>query len=220
LTASYHPAGLLFVQEGTMVDRLGSLTRDRRALGLVLVLVLVIGVALFARSRNDGGTEQEQAQEAVNEGLAAHEAGDLQAAEDAYRRALELDPQNQFAYYNLGVIRQAQGDLEDAETNYRIAVGIDPDFAAALFNLAIIRADAGAAEEAIGLYEHIVEVTPIEDADPATVRLVAAAHLNLGFLLIDQGDEAAGQAELDEAVRLDPTLEERIGSDAADGETG
>jgi superkiller protein 3 len=195
--------------EGTAVDGIGSWARDRRVLGLVLGLVLVTGIALFARS-SGGGTEQEQAQEAVNEGLAAHQDGDLQAAEDAYRRALELDPQNPFAYYNLGVIRQAQGDVEGAETNYRIAVGIAPNFAAALFNLAIIRADAGASEEAVELYEHIVEVTPIEGADPPTVRLVAATHLNLGFLLIDQGDEEQGQAELDEAVRLDPTLEERI----------
>jgi tetratricopeptide (TPR) repeat protein len=215
MMASYHPAEPRPAQEGTTVERIGTLARDRRVLGLALVLVLVIGGTLFVRSR-DGGTEQEQAQEAVSEGLAAHQEGDLQAAEEAYRRALELDPQNQFAYYNLGVIRQAQGDLPGAEENYRNAIRIAPDFAAALFNLAIIRADAGGAEEAVELYRHVIEAAPVEEADPETVRLVAAAHLNLGFLLIDQGDEAEGQAELDEAVRLDPTLEERVG----DGATG
>jgi hypothetical protein len=43
----------------------------------------------------------------------------------------------------------------------------------------------------------------------------AAAHLNLGFLLIEQGHERRGQKELEEAVRLDPSLEDRIGPETS-----
>jgi len=38
----------------------------------------------------------------------------------------------------------------------------------------------------------------------------AAAHLNLGFALIESGDAEAGQEELDRAVELDPSLASRL----------
>jgi superkiller protein 3 len=188
-----------------------TMARDRRVLALGLVLILVIGVVIFFLARGDG-SEQERAQAAVDEGLAAHAAGDLATAEEAYRRAIELDPQNPFAYYNLGVIAQSEGELADAEFNYRTAIDLDPAFVEALFNLAILRADAGASDEAIELYERVIEEQPE----------YAAAHLNLGFLLIAEGEEEAGQAALDEAVRLDPSLEDRISQaqEEPEGETG
>ena len=156
----------------------------------------------------------------LQEALQLHADGDLEGAEDAYLRVIQLDPQNKFAYYNLGLISQTRGDLVGAESSYRTAITIDPDFTTALFNLAILRTDAGSAEEAIDLYKHIIEVTPADVADGQTKRLLAATHLNLGFLLIDQGDETRGQAELDEAVRLDPSLEDRIGSGVTAGSSG
>lgn len=69
----------------------------------------------------------------------------------------------------------------------------------------IIRSAAGDGAEAIELYQHAVEVEPSN----------ASAHLNLGFLLIEAGDKKAGQAELDTAVQLDPTLADRIPGDAS-----
>lgn len=194
--------------------------KDRRvgAIALVVVLVLVIGVALIARSQG-GGSDAEQAEEVLQEALQLHADGDLDGAEEAYLRVIQLDPQNEFAYYNLGLISQTRGDLVSAESSYRTAITIDPDFVAALFNLAILRTDAGATREAIDLYEHIIDVTPAEGANAETIRLLASAHLNLGFLLIDDGDQARGEAELDEAVQLNPSLEDRIDrqSPAGDG---
>jgi tetratricopeptide (TPR) repeat protein len=172
-------------------------------LGLVILVVFVM-----AGCNGDG--EREQADEILQRGLEAQAAGDLAAAEEAYLEVIQLDPQNKFAYYNLGVIEQSQGELATAESHYRTTLGLDPDFVPALFNLAILRTEADFAEEASSLYEHLIEVTPIETASPEDVRLVAAAHLNLGFLLIEQGREGRGQKELEEAIRLDPSLEGRI----------
>lgn len=166
---------------------------------MVLIAVLAAGVLAWAVARG-GASEQERAQELLQAGLEAHAQGDLVAAQEAYLQVIELAPQNRFAYYNLGVISQVQGDPVGAEARYRTAIQIDPDFVDALFNLAILRSAAGADDEAIQLYEHIIEVDTTH----------AAAHLNLGFLLIERGDEELGRAELDEAVRLDPTLEDRI----------
>ncbi len=201
------------------MDRLQAMGKDRRfgAIALAVVLVLVIGVALFARSQ--GGSDAEQADEVLQEALQLHADGDLDGAEEAYLRVIQLDPQNQFAYYNLGLISQTRGDMVSAESSYRTAIAIDPDFVVALFNLAILRADAGATREAIDLYEHIIEVTPAEGANAETIRLLASAHLNLGFLLIEDGDQTRGEAELDEAVRLDPSLEDRIDRQSSAGDS-
>jgi len=185
------------------------MAKGSRTGALALVLVLLIGAGLSACSLG-GKSEAEQAQDVLQEALQLHAQGDLEGAKDAYLRVIQLDPQNKFAYYNLGLISQTRGDTVGAESSYRTAITIDPDFVPALFNLAILRTDAGSAEEAIDLYEHIIEV------DAAN----ASAHLNLGFLLIDQGDENRGQAELDEAVTLDPSLEGRIGSGSSAGSSG
>src|SRR3990170_605783 len=155
------------------VERLRTQARNPRIAipAIALVLVLVLGGVWLARS---GGDERDEAQQALQEGLQAHAQGDLETAERAYLRVLVLDPQNKFAYYNLGVISQSRADLAAAESHYEAAIRTDPDFIPALFNLAILRAELGADEEAVALYERIIE------ADPG----YAAAHLNLGFLLI------------------------------------
>jgi len=159
-------------------------------------LVILLACGLVACSGED---ERGQADEILQQGLQAQAAGDFNAAVDAYLRVIQLDPQNKFAYYNLGVIEQSRGELPAAEGHYRTTLGLDPDFVPALFNLAILRTEAGA-DEAVTLYEHLIQVDPSH----------AAAHLNLGFLLIEQGHGRRGQKELDEAVRLDPSLEGRI----------
>lgn len=147
-----------------------------------------------------GQSDAEKASDAVNRGLEAHLAGKLDEATTAYREALALDPQNKFAYFNLGLIDQTQNHLEAAENNYRVALGIDPDFPSALFNLAIVRKALGDPQEAIRLYRHVISITPDN----------ASAHLNLGFLLRDAGDTAGANAELATATNLDPTLKSRI----------
>lgn len=174
--------------------------RHERAASLGFVIVLAFGLAGCSSAG-----EREQADEILQQGLAAQAEGDFVTAVEAYLRVIQLDPENKFAYYNLGVIRQGHGDLQAAESHYRTTLGLDPDFVPALFNLAILRTEAGSAEEALSLYEHLIEVDPSH----------AAAHLNLGFLLIEQGRERRGQKELDEAVRLDPSLEGRIDPDTS-----
>jgi tetratricopeptide (TPR) repeat protein len=170
------------------------------------VPLLALGAA--GCSGEDGDGEQEQAQQVLQRGLQAHAQGDLETAEELYLEVIRLDAQNKFAYYNLGVIDHGRGDLESAEERYRTALGIDADFVAALFNLAILRTALGDDDEAIDLYRHIIEVEPEN----------AAAHLNLGFVLIAKGFEARGQAELEEAIRLDPSLEGRVGPETSSPE--
>jgi tetratricopeptide (TPR) repeat protein len=167
------------------------------------VVMLVAGLVLSgACSKNDNGqaSEAELAAAALQRGLEAHAAGDLPAAAAAYREVILHDPNNQYAYYNLGVIDQANGSLASADSNYSLALSIDPGYVPALYNLAIVKTAEGDVRAAIDLYQRAI------DAEPD----YAPAHLNLGFALIDEGQRKKGKAELGTAVELDPSLAKRI----------
>jgi tetratricopeptide (TPR) repeat protein len=198
------------------MDRIQEMTKDRRTGAIVLVAVLVVVLigAMLALTVHKK-SEADQANEVLNHALQLHAQGDLADAKAEYLRVLQLDPENKYAFYNLGLISQTQGDVVSAESSYRTTIAIDPDFVPALFNLAILRTDAGSKREAMDLYHHIIEVTP--ESDEELKSQLAAAHLNLGFLLVDTGNQTEGQAELDEAVRLDPSLADRIGSETTTG---
>jgi Tfp pilus assembly protein PilF len=158
------------------------------------VAALSLGIAACSK-----GNDTEQAAEKLASALDAHQEGRLDDAVELYKEVLDLDPQSKFAYYNLALIHQTRGSNALARREYRGALAIDPEFVPALFNLAILQTREDSTE-AIGLYRHILQIRPDD----------ASTHLNLGFLLIDTGDEKGGQAELEEAVALDPTLASRI----------
>jgi tetratricopeptide (TPR) repeat protein len=132
-------------------------------------------------------------------GLAAQTAGRNAEAADDYHKVLKINPNNPWAYYNLGLMDQQAGRIASAETNYRSALKISPGFPSALFNLAIILTPA-APKEAEDLYRRTIAVTPDN----------AGAHLNLGFLLIQEGNQAEGKAELQKAVKLNPAMAPRV----------
>ena len=116
------------------------LTEARRS-PRILVVVLLVGALSVAAC--GGKSEAQQASEALARGLAAHQAGNLDAAANEYRECLKHDARNKFCYFNLGVIAQAQNNAAEAENNYRIALSIDPEFPSAIWNLAILRAGVG-----------------------------------------------------------------------------
>jgi tetratricopeptide (TPR) repeat protein len=144
-------------------------------------------------------SNQQKAGVLLNSGLAAHNAGRTAEAEADYRKVLALDPQNKWAHYNLGLIEQNKGQASAAEADYRAVLAADPNFTGALYNLAILRTSPAPAEAA-DLYKRAITVAPN----------MGSAHLNLGFLLISMGQQAAGKAELDKAVAIEPALKQRI----------
>ena len=171
-------------------------TRWVRAVGLACVLLLAV-------SCGEDKTEPELAREALDRGLAEQRGGDVEAAGEAYRDVLRHDPDNAFAFYNLGVLAQADNRLADAEENYRAALNTDPTFARALYNLATVRYRLGAKLEAVDLYLQVIELEPQN----------ASAHLNLAFSLRDLGKEAEAGEEFGTAVQLDPRLVSRVPDD-------
>jgi len=174
----------------------------RKTAGRALAFTLVAVLALSGCGK-DKPTAKD-VEETRQRALAAQVANDNEKALDLYEDVLKLDPDNKFALYNIGLIKQQAGDKAEAERRYRATLAADPNYGPALYNLAIIRFDAGANDEAIELYRRVIAVEPTN----------ANAHLNLGYALKAVGRQAEGDRELQTAVRLDPALRERLPSKA------
>lgn len=72
----------------------------------------------------------------LQRGIAAHRAGQLQPALEAYRAVLALQPDNAVAHHNLGLIFLGQGDATAAVGNLIRAVELLPDHMDFAFSLA------------------------------------------------------------------------------------
>jgi tetratricopeptide (TPR) repeat protein len=88
------------------------------------------------------------------------EVTDPGEAEEAYRRAVSLDPEYADAHVNLGRLFHEKGNAAAAEEHYRRAVAARPDDATAAFDLGVALEDLGRDVEAIEAYETAVALDP------------------------------------------------------------
>jgi len=114
------------------------------------------------------------------------EAVDLDEARDAYRRALELDPDHVEAHVNLGRLLQEGGDAAEAVAHYRLALGRAGAHATAWYNLGVALEDLRRRGDAIRAYERAIA---------ADARL-ADAYFNLSRLYEEAGKRAAALRSL------------------------
>jgi Flp pilus assembly protein TadD len=183
---------------GGGLSALGS-PRYRVFAAAALVAVFALVLIAFVWGPFSHPDAQQSASSLLSAGLAAQNAGRTSEASDDYHKVLQLDPSNYWAYYDLGVIDQQASRASSAERNYRSALALNPDLVPALYNLAILQSGPSP-KEAEALYRHAILVEPTK----------ATVHLNLGFLLLQEGDKVGGRAELDMAVKLDPQLASRL----------
>lgn len=166
-----------------------------------LALVIVVAVAILVARHNATPplSNKQQAQALVSAGIRYQASGQTSQAVADYNSAIALDPSNKYAYYNRGVIEQGQGKAAPAEADYRMALSLDPKFEDALYNLAVLVTPTDPAQAA-QLYKQVIAVDSRN----------AEAHLNLGFILLQQGDKAGARAQFNVAVTLKPSLKSRI----------
>jgi tetratricopeptide (TPR) repeat protein len=79
---------------------------------------------------------------------------------EAYRRVLELDPNNAAACINLGTIHYNHQDFIQAEQYYRRAIEIDPKYALAYFDLGNVLDETARLEEAVSAYTTALRIAP------------------------------------------------------------
>ena len=106
----------------------------------------------------------------VNLGIIHGRNGRPDAAEEAFRRAVEVCTSCASAYNELGILQRQQGRFEEAEQSYLHAIEADPEYALAYFNLGLLYdLYQRRSELALQYYEDYLERAPdAKDAD--TVR--------------------------------------------------
>lgn len=128
-------------------------------------------------------------------GNGAREEGDRRAAEQSFKRAIELDPTYSRPYTNLGTLALEADDLLGAEAWLLAAVEAGPSNPQAHANLGNCRLRMKAFEAAGASYERATQLAP---GRGALFRGLARARLG-------QADVSGARAALEEALRLDPS---------------
>lgn len=115
-------------------------------------------------------------------GILCEDAGDLEGARDAYRRALARGGRYPDAHFNLGNVLRALGSVEAAEAHFLMAATQDPERADAWYNLADVQEELGRFSEAIESLRSAIAAAPT----------YADAHWNLAACCEEagRGDEA------------------------------
>jgi tetratricopeptide (TPR) repeat protein len=127
----------------------------------------------------------------ANYGQTLYRGGDLQGAETALRRSLDLLPQQGEPYNNLGNIYVDRGDFDQALSFYRQAVDLGvEELGDVLSNIGDLHRQRGALEEAKSTYERAIDV------DPAN----AAYYQRLGVVERSLGNSLAAEALFREAI--------------------
>ena len=135
---------------------------------------------------------------ALEEAMAHHRAGRLEAAEISYRRARAAAPRNALLAGLLGDVLQALGKDTDAETAYRDAVRLDPRLAVVHMNLGLVLRRQRRLDEALAAFE----------AAAHRDRSLPEVQLNLGLVLYELGRPDAAIAAYRTALALRPDYAE------------
>jgi len=121
------------------------------------------------------------------------------AAVPAWRKALELAPDDARAHNNLGVALAENGKIDEALAEYRRSLELDARSSQTENNLGSALAEAGKMDEAAACFAKALEL------DPDNPR----AHNNLGSALAESGRLAEAIEHLRRGVEIEP--------DSADG---
>lgn len=150
-------------------------------------------VAPFAQRRAEAarGQDGRDAQEWYELGCEV-EYGAPEEAEEAYRKAIAIDPGHADAHVNLGRMLHERRAFMQAEQHYRTAIRLDPDHTTAHFNLGVLLEDRGKADDAIEAYRAALSSDP-DYAD---------AHFNLAGVYEAAGNRAAALRHLKEYKKL------------------
>lgn len=131
----------------------------------------------------------------VQTALQQLDQGDEAKARATFENVLELDSDNAYAHYNLGLMAQDAGKDKLAIKHYDAALKADPQFTSALYNKGILLENDDL-EASVELYRKAIAV----DSD------LASARMRLGFALLHLGETEEAEKQLSAGVKLDPSM--------------
>ena len=149
-------------------------------------------------SNRDGQTVDRvrRAEDWFVRGLELEEEGtSVREAMDAYRKALELNPDAAGAWVNIGTLHYQQRELEEAERCYRQALKTSPNYALAHFNLGNICEESERLSEAVNHYRLALRLQP-EYGD---------AHYNIALVYERAGEPMRAAKHWRSYLKIDST---------------
>jgi Flp pilus assembly protein TadD len=126
-------------------------------------------------------------------GMANENTGDHQGAERAYRRGLEIAPNDPELRNALGWTLFQEGRSAEAVAEYERALSADPRHVKSHNNLALALVELGRLEEAAGHFKRSLEIEP-----------KAEIYSDLGFTMARLGHPDEARADYQKALELDP----------------
>ncbi len=136
--------------------------------------------------------EEQEAQNAMQQGIAAHHRGELELAIKWYCKVVKLGFDQDTAYSNMGAAFQGLGRIDLAVENYKKAVAINPDHVNANYNLGHIMQELDALDSAAAYYRHAISCQPD----------YVQAHYNLGAILQKRGELKAAEECYRQAIAI------------------
>lgn len=140
------------------------------------------------------GEPESEAKEYREKGEAFYKAGRYHEAIEAFRKSLQLKPEQPALQFNLGIIYDRLQQRQEAIKAYGEAVRLKPDYPLAHFNLGNAYLDEGEYGKAIEPYK---QASQLDSIAPEAFYNMGVAYLELG-----QQDEAVKSFK--EALRLKP----------------
>lgn len=135
-------------------------------------------------------------------GVTAFQQGNFQVADSYFRQAIQNDPANADAYYNLGAnfhrmakLQNRPIDFQQAESYYQQCLARNPNHADCYRGLAVLLAEQNRGPEAIAMVQRWGQISPQSPAP-----YIELARLNDEF-----GNKGAAQDALVQAIRNDPS---------------
>ncbi|MBF0383321.1 MAG: tetratricopeptide repeat protein [Magnetococcales bacterium] len=138
------------------------------------------------------------AQEALQQGIAQHQQGQINEAIVWYQRALTNHKDSVAALVNLGVAWQTAGELDKAAGSYQKALAIKPDLLEALYNLGNVLKAKGELTKAVKSFQQAIAINPEH----------SQAHFNMGTVYKELGDFTKAVASYQKAIAIAPDFAE------------
>ncbi|MDP9037226.1 MAG: response regulator [Myxococcota bacterium] len=109
------------------------------------------------------------AEQALNQGIAAYKAGDIDAAIEHLKRGIHIDPLSCRLHFHVALLHGKKGQIYDGIQELERAIDLSPRHFAALKNLAILYEKAGFKNKAVEMWERCAASAP-DDVVRAPIR--------------------------------------------------
>lgn len=151
-------------------------------------------LALENSTAGAGVPSSATADELLEAGLAAFNAGNAASAIPLFERLVQIDPRHKTAWNDLGLARLRTGNYNAAIAAFQKQLQVDPSDQHANDYLGLAYQQQRNYPEAIATFRKQVAATPLD----------SVAHAALGEILLEQHEYAAAVPELDKATILSP----------------